>query len=86
MRILLASTSALAEVLLYRSVYEKINKRVGRYLFFMLIFNSGMWNASAGSCFFSVGENLLIYLLSVASVVICDVRSNLCVCCHSATI
>jgi hypothetical protein len=29
-------------------VREKINERVGRYLFFMLLFSAGMWNASAG--------------------------------------
>jgi len=30
-------------------VYEKINERVARYLFFMLLFNAGMWNASSGN-------------------------------------
>ncbi|KAG6910519.1 hypothetical protein DXG01_009938 [Tephrocybe rancida] len=29
-------------------VVEKINERVGRYLFFMLMFSAGMWNASSG--------------------------------------
>ncbi|KAF5388589.1 hypothetical protein D9757_004689 [Collybiopsis confluens] len=46
-RIFLAAISSIAEVTLYRKVYEKVNHRVGRYLFFMLLFNAGMWNASA---------------------------------------
>jgi alpha-1,2-mannosyltransferase len=47
-RISLATISVFAEAKLYRTVYEKINERVGRYLFFMLLFSTGMWNASAG--------------------------------------
>ncbi|KAK7063943.1 mannosyltransferase [Favolaschia claudopus] len=46
-RITLAVISVLAEAKFYRTVYEKINERVGRYLFFMLLFSAGMWNASA---------------------------------------
>ncbi|KAJ7610801.1 glycosyltransferase family 22 protein [Roridomyces roridus] len=46
-RISLAVVSVLAEAKFYRTVYEKINERVGRYLFFMLLFSAGMWNASA---------------------------------------
>ncbi|KAF9074855.1 glycosyltransferase family 22 protein [Rhodocollybia butyracea] len=46
-RIFLAVLSSLSEVTLYRKVYEKVNHRVGRYLFFILLFNAGMWNASA---------------------------------------
>ncbi|KAJ7103211.1 glycosyltransferase family 22 protein, partial [Mycena belliarum] len=46
-RISLATISVLAEAKFYRTVYEKINERVGRYLFFMLLFSAGMWNASA---------------------------------------
>ncbi|KAJ3750781.1 glycosyltransferase family 22 protein [Lentinula detonsa] len=46
-RIFLAVLSSLTEVTLYRKVYEKVNHRVGRYLFFILLFNAGMWNASA---------------------------------------
>ncbi|KAJ7170207.1 glycosyltransferase family 22 protein [Mycena filopes] len=46
-RISLATVSVLAEAKFYRTVYEKINERVGRYLFFMLLFSAGMWNASA---------------------------------------
>ncbi|KAJ7847854.1 glycosyltransferase family 22 protein [Mycena leptocephala] len=46
-RISLATISVFAEAKFYRTVYEKINERVGRYLFFMLLFSAGMWNASA---------------------------------------
>ncbi|KAK7465430.1 mannosyltransferase [Stygiomarasmius scandens] len=46
-RIFLAGISSLAEVTLYRAVCEKVNLRVGRYLFFILFFSAGMWNASA---------------------------------------
>ncbi|KAF7347560.1 Mannosyltransferase [Mycena venus] len=46
-RISLATVSVFAEAKFYRTVYEKINERVGRYLFFMLLFSAGMWNASA---------------------------------------
>ncbi|KAJ7040287.1 glycosyltransferase family 22 protein [Mycena alexandri] len=46
-RISLATASVFAEAKFYRTVYEKINERVGRYLFFMLLFSAGMWNASA---------------------------------------
>ncbi|KAJ7269399.1 glycosyltransferase family 22 protein [Mycena haematopus] len=46
-RISLATISVFAEAKFYRTVYEKINERVGRYLFFMLLSSAGMWNASA---------------------------------------
>jgi len=46
-RIFLAGISSLAEVTLYRAVCDKVNLRVGRYLFFILFFSAGMWNASA---------------------------------------
>jgi alpha-1,2-mannosyltransferase len=42
----LAALSTFAEATLYRSVVEKVNVRVGRYLFFMLAFSAGMWKAS----------------------------------------
>ncbi|KAF9567750.1 glycosyltransferase family 22 protein [Agrocybe pediades] len=45
-RIFLAFISALVESKLYRTVYERINDRVGRYYFFMMFFSAGMWNAS----------------------------------------
>ncbi|PFH52224.1 glycosyltransferase family 22 protein [Amanita thiersii Skay4041] len=46
-RISLAVISSITEVTLYRTIHEKINERVGRYFFFMLLFSAGMWNASA---------------------------------------
>ncbi|THH03959.1 hypothetical protein EW145_g5876 [Phellinidium pouzarii] len=46
LRLLLGLVSTLCEAKLYRTVMEKINFRVGRYLFFMLLFSAGMWNAS----------------------------------------
>lgn len=45
---LLALTCTLAEAKFYRTVSEKINERVGRYLFFMLLFSAGIWHASVG--------------------------------------
>ncbi|KAF5368333.1 hypothetical protein D9758_002221 [Tetrapyrgos nigripes] len=46
-RIFLAAISSLAEVTLYNAVREQVNLRVARYLFFILFFSAGMWNASA---------------------------------------
>lgn len=48
MRIFLAVLSTVCEVKFFRTVVEKISDRVGRYLFFILLFNAGMWNAAAG--------------------------------------
>ncbi|KAF9015664.1 glycosyltransferase family 22 protein [Cyathus striatus] len=45
-RIVLALVSTLVEAAFFRTVVEKINERVGRYLFFMLLLSAGMWNAS----------------------------------------
>jgi len=47
-RISLALVSSFCEAKLYRTVVEKVNERVGRYLFFMLLCSAGMWNASTG--------------------------------------
>ncbi|EIW87002.1 glycosyltransferase family 22 protein [Coniophora puteana RWD-64-598 SS2] len=46
-RIFLAVISTLCEAQLCRAVVSKINERVGRYLFVMLLFSAGMWNASS---------------------------------------
>ncbi|KAF7968131.1 hypothetical protein HWV62_31803 [Athelia sp. TMB] len=46
LRITLGVISTLCEAKLYRTVVERVNERVGRYLFFMLLFSAGMWNAS----------------------------------------
>ncbi|KAH9944005.1 glycosyltransferase family 22 protein [Epithele typhae] len=48
-RILLAIVSSLCEVTLYRTVVEHVNYRVGRYLFFVMMFSSGMWIASTAA-------------------------------------
>ncbi|KAL1951264.1 hypothetical protein VTO73DRAFT_413 [Trametes versicolor] len=45
-RITLAVLSSLCEVSFYRAVVDRINYRVGRYVFFLLAFNAGMWTAS----------------------------------------
>ncbi|KAI6120641.1 glycosyltransferase family 22 protein [Pisolithus croceorrhizus] len=45
-RIGLAVISTLCEAKFCRIVVEKVNEHVGRYLFFMLLFNTGMWIAS----------------------------------------
>ncbi|OAX32858.1 glycosyltransferase family 22 protein [Rhizopogon vinicolor AM-OR11-026] len=45
-RITIAVLSTLCEAKLCRTVVEKVNERVGRYLFFMLLFSAGMWNAA----------------------------------------
>jgi alpha-1,2-mannosyltransferase len=47
-RYLLAGLSTVAECAFYRTVVTKVNDRVGRYLYFMMLFNAGMWNASTG--------------------------------------
>lgn len=47
-RIGLAVASTLCEAKLCRAVVANINDRVGRYLFFMLLFSTGMWIATAG--------------------------------------
>ena len=48
-RITLAVASAFCEANLHRAVITKVNERVGRYLFFMLLASAGMWNASTGT-------------------------------------
>jgi hypothetical protein len=48
-RIFLGVISTFCEVKFYRTVFEKINERVGRYLFFMLLTSAGMWNSSTGN-------------------------------------
>lgn len=42
----LAGISTVAECAFYRAVASKVNDRVGRYLFFMMLLSAGMWNAS----------------------------------------
>ncbi|KAL6304798.1 asparagine-linked glycosylation 9 protein isoform a [Sparassis latifolia] len=45
-RLTLAAISSVCETAFYRAVVERINYRVGRYVFFMLLFSAGMWTAS----------------------------------------
>ncbi|KAI0673573.1 glycosyltransferase family 22 protein [Trametes maxima] len=45
-RIFLGLVSSLCEVTFYRAVVDRVNYRVGRYVFFLLLFNAGMWTAS----------------------------------------
>ncbi|RPD65012.1 glycosyltransferase family 22 protein [Lentinus tigrinus ALCF2SS1-6] len=46
-RMFLAVISTICEATFYRAVVDRINYRVGRYLFFMLLCNAGMWIASS---------------------------------------
>ncbi|KAF9055820.1 asparagine-linked glycosylation 9 protein isoform a [Panaeolus papilionaceus] len=46
LRIFLAGISGLVEAAMYRTILTKINERVGRYFFFMMLFSAGMWNAT----------------------------------------
>lgn len=48
---MLAVISSACESALYRAVVDKINYRAGRYLLFLLLFNAGMWTASACTFF-----------------------------------
>lgn len=48
-RLFLGVVSALVESAFYRSVVENVNQRVGRYLFFMLVFSAGMWKSATGA-------------------------------------
>ncbi|RDB28713.1 Alpha-1,2-mannosyltransferase ALG9 [Hypsizygus marmoreus] len=61
-RIFLAFVSALAEAKFYRTVATKINERVGRYLFFMLLFSTGMWNASTAF----LPSSFAMYMIMIA--------------------
>ena len=45
----LSLVSTLCEAKLYRMVLEKVNWRVARYMLFMMVTSSGMWNASVGT-------------------------------------
>ncbi|KAK2461410.1 hypothetical protein APHAL10511_005873 [Amanita phalloides] len=62
-RIFLAILSTFTEVAFYRSVHQKINERVGRYLFFMLLCSAGMWNASTAF----LPSSFAMYAVTLAS-------------------
>ncbi len=72
-RIFLAVISTFSEVILYRQVYEKVNQRVGRYLFFMLAFSAGMWNASTGKEVATVFSDPVELSISFSSFLVCHV-------------
>ncbi|KAI8981227.1 glycosyltransferase family 22 protein [Trametes punicea] len=62
-RIFLGLISSVCEVTFYRAVVERINYRVGRYVFFLLLFNAGMWTASTAflSSSFAMYANTLAF-------------------------
>ncbi|KAF5323404.1 hypothetical protein D9611_005628 [Ephemerocybe angulata] len=62
-RVALAMISGLVEAAFYRSVVEHVNQRVGRYLFFMLVFSAGMWNSSAAF----LPSSFAMYAVTLAS-------------------
>ncbi len=49
LRIVFAIISSVCEAKLYRAVMEHVYYRVGRYLFFILLFSAGMWNSATGA-------------------------------------
>jgi alpha-1,2-mannosyltransferase len=82
-RIALAVASSLCEIKLYRTVVEKVNERVGRYLFFMLLFSAGMWNASGGMFPFVYLPFSCVHqpqFHSIPAIEFCHVRMHSCVC------
>lgn len=48
-RLVLAGACSFAEARFYRTITEEINPHVGRYVFAILFFGAGMFNASTGS-------------------------------------
>ncbi|KAF8527552.1 glycosyltransferase family 22 protein [Hysterangium stoloniferum] len=62
-RIFLALVSSFCEARFYRSIADTLNDRVGRYMLFMLIFSTGMWNASTAflPSSFAMYANLLAF-------------------------
>ncbi|KDQ63225.1 glycosyltransferase family 22 protein [Jaapia argillacea MUCL 33604] len=65
-RIFLAFICTFCEAKFYRSVTEKVNRRVGRYMFFMLFFSAGMWNASTAFLPSSFAMYAIMYAFSYA--------------------
>jgi len=58
LRIALGAMSSFCEAKFFRTVAETINKRVGRYLFFAMLFSAGMWSASV--CTSSLPRSILV--------------------------
>jgi len=83
-RIFLALISTLTEAAFYRAVHQKINERVGRYLFFMMLFSAGMWNASTGQFLVpsTIKDVQMLLLYSISPFLLCNVcrDSGVCIC------
>ncbi|KAG8219545.1 glycosyltransferase family 22 protein, partial [Butyriboletus roseoflavus] len=79
-RIFLAVLSTLCEAKFFRTVVEKINDRVGRYLFFILLFNAGMWNATAAflPSSFAMYATTLAFAFAFESSTVTNMRRTLC--------
>ncbi|KAF8445630.1 glycosyltransferase family 22 protein [Boletus edulis BED1] len=79
-RIFLAVLSTVCEVKFYRTVVEKINDRVGRYLFFTLLFNAGMWNAASAflPSSFAMYATTLAFAFALEPSTIKNTRRTLC--------
>lgn len=59
----LSVVSTLCEAKLYRMVLEKVNWRVARYMLFMMVTSSGMWNASVAF----LPSSFAMYFVTLAS-------------------
>ena len=80
-RISLGVISSLCETTLYRTVLEDVKHRVGRYLFFMLLFSAGMWTASTGALSrMCLNMMALTSCRSFPSLFVCYVCYHTCVC------
>ncbi|THH13499.1 hypothetical protein EW146_g6729 [Bondarzewia mesenterica] len=65
-RITLAVASSICEARLYETVKQKINNRVARYMFFMLVTSAGMWNASIGiNAFFFSPDSVIDFMIAL---------------------
>ncbi|KIJ53458.1 glycosyltransferase family 22 protein [Sphaerobolus stellatus SS14] len=62
-RIFLAVISSFCEAKFYRTIVEVFNERIGRYTLIMLMFSTGMWNASTAflPSSFAMYANLLAF-------------------------
>ncbi|KAI0715109.1 glycosyltransferase family 22 protein [Earliella scabrosa] len=78
-RIFLAIVSSLCEVTFYRAIVERINYRVGRYVFFMLLFNAGMWTAASAflPSSFAMYANTLAFAYAVEPSTLSNTRRTL---------
>ncbi|KAH0838056.1 glycosyltransferase family 22 protein [Lanmaoa asiatica] len=79
-RIFLAVLSTVCEVKFFRAVVESINDRVGRYLFFILLLNAGMWNAAAAflPSSFAMYATTLAFAFALEPSTVKNTRRTLC--------